>query len=179
VRDDFTSSRRIAAGAVRELRGITPHGELKFRKTIELYFLHDAEGRSAYLSGDFVAAEQSLAQAVEERTAAGIGATDDRRQLESLHTWLALAQVRQGRTSDAARTIEPVVKFQRELAGRNRGDRWVPYDLACALYVQALTDPSKRAALLHEAARLMEALPPEMAAVKDVQWWRARIRQTS
>jgi hypothetical protein len=47
-----------------------------------------------------------------------------------------------------------VVKFQRELAGRNRGDRWVPFELACALYVEALSDQSKRAALLHEAAGL-------------------------
>ena len=177
LRDDFASSRRIAAAGVSELRGITPHGVLKFRKTIELNFLHDAEGRSAYLSGDFAAAERSLAQAVEERTAAGVGATDDRRQLETLHTWLALAQVRQGHTSDAARTIEPVVKFQRELAGRNRGDRWVPFDLACALYVEALSDQSKRAALLHEAAGLMEALAPEMGVVWDVRWWRARIRE--
>jgi hypothetical protein len=177
VREDFASSRRIAAGAVRELRGITPHGELKFRKTIGLAFLHDAEGRSAYLSSDLAGAEQSLAQAVEERTAAGIGATDDRRQLETLHTWLALTQVRQGHTSDAARTIEPVVKFQRELAGRNRGDRWVPFELACALYVEALSDRSKRAALLHEAAGLIETLPAEMGVVKDVQWWRARVRE--
>jgi hypothetical protein len=176
-RDDAASTRHIAAGAVRDLRGITPHGELNFRKTQELSFLHDAEGRAEHLSGDFAAAEQSLTQAAEERTAAGIGASDDRRQLETTHTWLALTQVRLGRTGDAARTIEPVVKFQRELAGRNRGDRWVPFDLACALYVEALSDHSQRAALLHEAGGLMEGLPAEMGVVWDVRWWRARIRE--
>jgi hypothetical protein len=139
------------------------------------YFLHDVEGRAAYLSGDFVAAEHSLAQAVEQRAAAGTAATDDRRQLEALHTWLALAQVRQGHTSEAAQTIAPVVKFQRELAARNRGDRWQPKELAAALYAQALTDPANRTALLNEAARLIDNLVSEVRSTHEVQQWRARI----
>jgi hypothetical protein len=175
LRDDLASTRHIAAEAVRELHGITPHGELQFRKTFELYFLQDAEGRAAYLSGDLPAAEQSLAKAVEARMAAGTAAPDDRRQLETLHTWLALAQVRRGHTAQAAQTIAPVVKFQRELAARNRGDRWQPQELAAALYAEALTDPANRTALLREATRLIDGLLPELRATHDVRQWRARI----
>jgi hypothetical protein len=175
LRDDLAGSRRIATDAVRELQGITPHGRTQFYKRLELYFLHDAAGRSAYLAGDLAAAEQSLTQAVEERTASGIGAIDDRRQLETLHTWLALAQARQGHTEQAALTIAPAVKFQRELAARNRGDRWQPQELAAALYAQALTDPANRTALLGEAARLIDGLAPEIRATHDVRQWRSRI----
>ena len=63
------------------------------------------------------------------------------------------------------------------MPSRNRGDRWVPFELACSLYVEALSDHSRRAALLHEAAGLMDSLAPEMGVVKDVQWWRARMRE--
>ncbi|HEY6823011.1 MAG TPA: hypothetical protein VI195_01115, partial [Steroidobacteraceae bacterium] len=164
LRDDLAATRRIAAEAVRELEGITPHGELQFRKTFQLYFLHDADGRAAYLSGDAAAAEQSLLKAVEARTTAGTGGMDDRRQLGMLHTWLALAQARQGHTGQAAQTIAPAVKFQRELAARNRGDRWQPQELAAAVYAQALTDPADRTSLLNEAARLMDRLASEVRA---------------
>ncbi len=174
-RDDLTSTRRITTEAVRELRGVTPHGQLQFSKTLELYFLHDAQGRAAYLSGDFAAAEQSLTEAVERRKAAGTGATDDHRQLVALLTWLTLAQVRQGHTSEAAQTIAPAVKYQRELAARNRGDRWQPQELAVALYAQALTNPGNRAVLLHEAVQLLDGLVPEVRATHDVRQWRARI----
>ena len=175
LRDDLASTRRIAAEAVRDMHGITPHGELQFRKTFELFFAQDAAGRAAYLSGDLPAAEQLLTRAAEERAAAGTAAPDDRRQLETVHTWLALAQARQGHTAQAAQTIAPVVKFQRELAARNRGDRWQPLELAAALYAQALTDPANRSALLNEAGRLIDGLVPEVRAAHDVRKWRARI----
>jgi hypothetical protein len=82
-----------------------------------------------------------------------------------------------GHGDDAAQTIAPVVRFQRELAARNRGDRWVPQELAAALYVQALTDPAKRTALLHEAAVLMDGLGPEIRSTHDVRQWHGRILQ--
>ena len=176
-RDDLVSTRRIVAEALRELQGITPHGELQFRKNFELYFLHDAGGRAAYLSGDPAAAEQYMVKAVEARTAVGTGDTDDRRQLEMLHTWLALAQVGRGHTDEAIQTIAPVVKFQRELAARNRGDRWQPQELAAALYAQALTDPANRAALLSEATHLIDGLVPEVRATHYVRQWHARIAE--
>ena len=100
---------------------------------------------------------------------------DDRRLLNAELTWLALAQARQGHTSDAAQTIAPVVKFQRELAARNRGDRWQPQELAAALYAQALADPTHRAALLREAAVLIDGLVPEVRATHEVKRWRTWI----
>jgi hypothetical protein len=146
-------------------------------RTVTLLYGYNTEGHAEYLSGDFAAAEHSEAKAAQARRAAGTGAGDDERQLDEILTWLALAQVRQGHTADAAKTIAPVVKYQRELAARNRGDRWQPYELAQALYAQALTDPGKRAALLHEAGVLIDSLPAEIRGVHDVRRWRARIMQ--
>jgi len=176
-RDDLEATRRIAAEAVRELGTIAPSGESRFYKNLQLYFAQHLQGRAEFLAGDFAAAEHSEIKAVEARKAAGAEAMDDRRFLYEAVTWLALAQVRQGHTSEAAQTIAPAVKFQRGLATRNRGDRWQPQELAAALYAQALSDPGKRVALLHEATVLIDGLAPEVRATHDVQQWRARILQ--
>lgn len=50
-----------------------------------------------------------------------------------------------------------------------------PLELAAALYAQALTDPTKCGALLHEAAGLIDGLGPDVRAMHDVRQWRARI----
>ncbi|MBV8147429.1 MAG: hypothetical protein JO184_20720 [Gammaproteobacteria bacterium] len=174
-RDDVPGVRRAASEGLRQLEHINPRGELRKYWTTELYFGYDAQGRAEYLSGDFAAAERSETKAAEARKAAGIDATDDRRWLGQILGWQALAQVRQGHTTEGAKTIGPVVKFQRELAAHNRGDRWQPYELACALYVQALTDPARHTALLHEAAGLMDGLVPEIRATHEAQLWRGFI----
>src|SRR5262249_46616634 len=160
-----------ATEAVRELEMVAPRGELQFWKNLELYFAQEIGGRAAYLAGDFAAAEHSEANAVEARKAAGTESVDDRRFLGQAVTWLALAQVRQGHTREAAQTIALTVKFQRELATRNRGDRWQPQELAAALCVQALTDPGRRTVLLREAAALIEGLVPEVGATHEVRQW--------
>jgi hypothetical protein len=71
-----------------------------------------------------------------------------------------------------------VVTFQRELSARNHGDQWQPFELACALYAQSLTDKNKSAALLREAAALVDAMPPTLRALHDVRLWRDLIQQT-
>ena len=68
-----------------------------------------------------------------------------------------------------------MIKYDRDLAAHNHGDRWVPEELAVALYAQALTDSDKRAALLHEALTLIDGLTPEIRSTHDVQQWRGRI----
>ena len=97
--------------------------------------------------------------------------------MEEVSTWLAMSLAREGKISEAAQTIGPVVKFQRELAARNHGDKWQPLELAAALYVQSLTDKNKSAALLREAAGLVDGLPPTLRTLHDVRIWRDLIQQ--
>lgn len=177
AREDFPAARRIASDNVRALQALPARGELQRWKTFELFFSYSAESHAEHLLGDFAAAEHSAQQAAVARKAAGANAMDDRRLLNETLTWLALAQARQGHTSEAAQTIAPVVKFQRELAARNRGDRWQPQELAAALFAQALADPTHRAALLHESRALIDGLVPEVRATHDVQRWRGWILQ--
>ncbi len=177
-RDDLHLAQRIGTEAVQELEAVTPQGGAqKFLKSVILHFGYDNEGENAYLSGDFAAAEHAEAKAAELRRALGVDAMDDRRRLNVVLTWLSMAQARQGHTADAARTITPVVKFERELAAKNRGDQWVALELAGALYAQALAEPARRAALLREASALINGLAPELKPLHDTLQWRARIHE--
>ena len=177
-RDNVLAAHRISTDAVHELEAVTPKGgDQPFYKSIDLHYAYDDEGQTEYLSGDFAAAERSEAKAAEIRKALGVDAMDDHRRLNIVLTWLAMAQARQGHTGDAATTIGPVVKFDRELAARNHGDQWVPLELASALYAQALAEPQQGAALLREAAALIDGLAPELKPLHDVRQRRERIRQ--
>jgi hypothetical protein len=124
-----------------------------------------------------VAAERSQAKALEASQAGGAELTDDQRRRAQCSTWIAMAQARRGRTSEAARTIGPVLRFYRELAAKNHGDQWLPLELAGALYAEALSDPARSAALLGEAAALVNGLSPQLRTVYDVRQWRERIQQ--
>jgi|HubBroStandDraft_1064217.scaffolds.fasta_scaffold00064_18 hypothetical protein len=177
-RDDYGAAGRAASGAVRSLQAMTPQGEqAKFIKQIIAQFAYDTEARAEYFGGEFAAAERSETAAAAERKAAGVDSNGDHQRLDEILTWLALAQGRQGHVSEAARTIAPVIEFERQLATRNHGDRWQPQALASALYVQALTDPARRGALLGEAQRLLDGLAPEVRATRDAQLWRQWVRQ--
>src|SRR5258708_36568554 len=97
--------------------------------------------------GNYVAAEADEREALAARKIWGTQAIPDQRDLGEVSTWLAMALARQGKTAEAAQLIGPVVKFQRGLASRNRSDRWLPLELARALYAQAPAEPRAAAAL--------------------------------
>jgi hypothetical protein len=178
ARDDLPTARRIDAQAVAQLEAATPHGGLQeFEKQISLYVAYHIEGRAEYQQGDFAAAERSERKALAARKAAGGESISDQRDRGELATWIAMAVARQGRLGDAAQTIGPVVKFQREMAAKNHGDQWLPMELAAALYAQALSDPGKSAPLLREAAGLIASLAPELRPTHDVRLWRELIRR--
>jgi hypothetical protein len=90
-----------------------------------------------------------------------------------------MALAREGRLSEAAQTLAPVVRFQRQLAARNHGDRWQPVELASALYAEALAEPAHAAALLGEAQTLLNGIAPEIRSTPDVRLWRQWVRQAT
>ena len=177
-RDDVLAARRIAADAVSELQAVTSHsGTQELYKYLGLHFAYSVEGRAEYQLGDFAAAERSEVKALEASKAGGGEASDDQRRRAEVSTWIAMAQARQGRPTEAAQTIAPIVKLQRELAAKNHGDQWLPLELAGALYAEALSDSKRGAALLREAAALVDGLAPALRPLHDVRQWRERIRQ--
>jgi tetratricopeptide (TPR) repeat protein len=177
-RDDATAARREAWEAVNQLQAIAPKsGFQEIQTNVGLYLAADVAGHAEYLLGNFAAAEKAEHEAVEARKKYLTDAVSDRRDVAEKSTWLAMAIARQGRLDEAAQVIGPVVKFHRELAAKNHGDRWQTFELACALYADALADPNKSAGLLREAAALMDGLPPTIRALHDVRQWRDRIQQ--
>jgi hypothetical protein len=178
-RDDLTAARRIASDAMGQAQAIKPErGLQKVQKYVTLFLAADIAGHAQYLLGNYPAAERAQRVAVEARKQYLTQAVGDRRDLAEKSTWLAMALARQGRLDEAAQVIGPVIKFQRELAAKNHGDRWQPLELASALYAEALSDPKHGAEPLREAAALMDGLPSSLRALHDVRQWRDRIRRT-
>ena len=177
-RSDAATARRIAWEAINRLQAVKPNGGLQeFHKYETLYIASDIAGQAEYLLGNFVASERGMRGALEARNSWPVQSISDRRDQAELSTWLAMALARQGHLAEAAQVIDPVIKFQRQLALQNHGDRWQPVELASALYVQALSVKPANSAALREAAALMDAVPPAMQPVRRVRFWRERIRE--
>ena len=175
-RDELPAVRRATSENVRLLQSTgEQRGQLQWYKQVVGQLSYDLAGRTEFLDGDFAAAEQSESRAAADRKAAGIGDSGDYRRYNEILTWLAMSQARQGHAQQAAQTIAPVIQYDRDLVARNHGDRWLPEELAVALYVQALTDSGKRTALLREALTMIDGVAAEIRATHDIRQWRARI----
>ncbi len=175
--DDFGGARRIARQALVQLQAAGPRGVIETGQMNDaLYRLSDIEGHAEYLLGDFVAAAQAETTALQANEAAVIYIPDSgQREVAQIATWLAMALAREGKQTEAAQTIDPIVQTYRALEKKNRGDQWLPLEFAEALYAQSLTDAQHRGALLHEASGLVDHLMPAIARLHDTREWRARI----
>ena len=176
MREDLAAARGYAAAAESQLQSIKPNGNFQVSQIASsLFFVQNIAGRTAYELGDFAAAERAERASLASRKVWGTQAIPDRRDISEVSTWLALALARQGKNAESAQIIGPVVQFRRELAAKNHGDQWVPIELASSLYVQALTDKAHSAELLSESATLLEATPPALHGLHEVQQWRQRV----
>jgi hypothetical protein len=177
-RDDFAKARQLAQSAVDEIRGSQPNGGHEtLQRAFSLYYADMVLVRAEFEQGDYAAAATAAFEALESRKIAGTGAVQDMRDLGEISTWQAASLARQGRLAEAAQIIAPVVKVERELATKNHGDQWLTFELACALYVEALTDTGHRAVLLNEAATLLGKMPPALRSLHDVRRWRVWVQQ--
>ena len=177
-RGDAPGARRMGAEIVAMVRAIQPTGGFQeFYKHACIFYPDRLKGEAEYLLGDYAAAEQSLREALEARKHWPNSTDDGRREQAEVSTMLALALTGQRRNDDARQVIEPVVRFQRELAARNHGDQQQHVELARALYAQALIEPARRGALLQEAASLFDSVPAQMQTLRSVRIWRDRVHE--
>ena len=175
-RDELDLAQKNAWAAVGEATARKPTAGFEQAWTdIAVFLAAHVTGQADYRLGNFSAAEQAERIAVDARHRTGDQAVLDRRDLNIKVTWLAMSIARQGRSDEAAKTIAPVVKYDREIAARNHGDQWLPVELAGALYVQGLTDKAQSAALLREAAALIDSVVPTVRETHGVRLWRERI----
>jgi hypothetical protein len=178
AREDFERARQTAAEGVGQLHAAKTTGTFQASQVaITAYYGLHVMARVDYQHGDYAAAEREERQALADRLRWSTEGTSDQRDLGEISTWLAMSLAKQGKLAEAAREIAPVVKFQRELSSRNHGDVWQPTELAVALYAQALADPPRRAALLKEAAALLDASAPTLKPLREIREWRQRVSQ--
>jgi tetratricopeptide (TPR) repeat protein len=175
-RGDLTGASRLAEQTITRLTSAKPAGDTeKLARAYLLYDLSNIYGPAEYQLGHFESSERA------ERVALGqneiVGAFEmatpvSQREGAEISTWLGMALARQGKLRQGAQVIDPIVTFERGLLARNRGNVWVPYDLARALYAQALAEPKRREAALKRAAALLSGLPPQLQKLHDVRQWR-------
>jgi tetratricopeptide (TPR) repeat protein len=173
---DTETARSLASGIVvkvQALKGLPPEYEL--HRYQALFYDGDVLGQAEYLRGDYAAAEKAMRDALAARTHVPSTNNADRREIAEVSTLLAMSLASQGKMAEARTVIAPVVQLHRDLAAHNKDDQWQHLELAAALYASALTDPSKRPALLAEAGRLMASTPEPMHALRIFTLWRDRI----
>jgi hypothetical protein len=90
---------------------------------------------------------------------------------------LAYAVARQGRRAEAAKMLEPELKYARDLVGRGSDDLGNHLLLAQALYAAAVASPANAGALLGEAAARIDAMPRDMTQRKSVARLRSQIAE--
>jgi hypothetical protein len=122
--------------------------------------------------GDFASVEKSvdlLFGLLKPDDTTGFGR---KRDLAGLQIWKAYAQARQGHADAARETLAPALKFHTPLAGPASQSAVERLNLARALFVQGLTEPRERNALLARSARMMDGLPVELRNTLSTRLWR-------
>jgi len=103
--------------------------------------------------------------------------TSDRRELEEERIFMTLVLARFGRTEEAQKFATAALKYERELAARNRDSAYQGFELAEALYVATVAGLGDANAQLAEADAIMKKLPAEMQKLRGVSIWQERITE--
>lgn len=179
-RGDLPGASRVSGQAIARLRAAKPAGQQHFVRDFLLYDFSNIHAHAEYQLGHFAAAEHAERVALACHKIFSVledSDTDNQRDGARVSIWLSLALARQGKFREAAQVASTVVSFEEKLLARDHGDVWVPYDLARALYTQALADPAKHSVLIERAAALLDRLPPRLQRLHDVRLWRQWVRQ--
>jgi tetratricopeptide (TPR) repeat protein len=180
-RGELAGASRLAGQATTQLQSARPTGGVqKLAQAYLLYDLCNIQGHAEYQLGHFGLSERAERIALQQNAIVlpfESSVIASRRDGAEISTWLAMALARQGKLREAARMIDPVVTFEQSLLVRNHGDVWVPYELARALYAQALAEPKRREVGLKMAAALLSSLPPRLQRLHDVRQWQRWVAQ--
>ncbi|MBV8504126.1 MAG: hypothetical protein JO006_20690 [Paucibacter sp.] len=172
ILDDTTGSLQPAQAALAAVRAfeIKGAGDSLRRLTCE-----GASGMSLvealFRQGHLAEAEQAAATSLASYKPEFMGNFERRRDASDFGTWLALAQARQDKLDAARASLAPVLQLHQSLVAKSQEDAYERFELARATFVQALTEPAQRGALLARSLALFKALPGEMRALRSVQLW--------
>ena len=171
---DYDEVRNLARASARRLGQLKPPGpqqELDRNRMLQIAYRTQAE--ASYRLKDYPAAEAEIKQALEigrkipRRTSFELRDDNTQRMLA------AMIAARLGKPAEAQALIEPVLKFHRGLNARaDNDDQLQRVEYAQALYAAALAGQGQKAALLAEAASLLDALPTDMRRLISITVWR-------
>jgi hypothetical protein len=133
--------------------------------------------QSAYALNDYAIADSAMSKVAEARTHQPWLELGDKRDIAFEQSFQALVLARHNRQPEAQKLIAPVLAFERELSRRNHDDPSQRIELALALYAASVAGLGDAGAQLAEAGALMDNLPPEMRALRDVALWRGHINE--
>ena len=163
-----------------QLEALEPPGDgARYEKTRLLSWTYGPFAESAYAVGDFETAERAILRSLEIRKsiqALGVE-PDELRETAYQQAIAALVLERRGKHDEALALAAKALKFERDLAARNRDDPSQRFELANALFVAAAVGVGDRSAQLAEASTLIERLPPELQRARPVVLLRERIAE--
>lgn len=178
VQGDAQAALKVAKRALeRTVAAKIPEGGNSFWKTGGLFIFNDLKGRAEFALGRYAESEQSARASLAARKDWQLSDNYDKADQAMQSTLMALALVAQKRSAEAGEIMKPVLEMRRHMVAINHGDQDVQVGLASALYAQALIDTKSRAALLNEAAALIDATSPAYRQTYSVREWRERIRK--
>jgi len=176
---DYETLRSLARSSIRridQLKATDPQRELDKNRLLEVAYRTSAE--ASYRLKDYAAADADIRRALEILKSIPKRNLFDERDAASALTLAGMIAARQERYTEAQESIEPVLKFHRELFERkDNEDLSQRVQYASALYVSALAAPGQRTSQLAQAAMIIDALPPEMRRLISVTVWRERIAE--
>ncbi len=142
--------------------------------------LSSAEFDAAYASfmlKDYVGSEAHARRSLELQAKVTGLALDDQVTVNGGNVMLAMAMARNGKAAEAARLLEPALKFFRDLQARGSDDQYQRFGLAQGLYAMALADPPHAPALLAEANSTLDRLTGDFPRRWSVQLQRRMIAE--
>ena len=178
LRGDLATAQRAAVESAQLVQDTKPAaGYQDYFKRYDIFYSMSIAGKAQYEQGDYADSERTLRSALAMRETWPIDNEDEKRAVaDAVSIPLAMAVARQKRLSEAQALIDPIVGLHRQLAARNHGDNTQRIEMAEALYAASLCDPGRGAALLAEAAGLLDSIPATMRTLRSVTKVRGWIR---
>jgi len=172
--ETLRSQVRASLSRIEQIKPANPQQALA--KNRLLYVAYRTLADASYNLKDYTAAETAIKQSIETQRAIPKRNLFDERDANDSLMLAAMIDARVERYSEAQKTIEPILKLNRELYARKDNDDLTQRaEFAQALYVSALAAPGQKSAQLTQAAAILDGLPPEMRGLKSVSIWRERI----
>lgn len=173
---DYGAAHQAGVAAIRRVEALKPSSVSETREHRALLArLHRSVAWASYHLGDYASAEREIRQAISYRQQLPRVEVFDKLDGSFERVTLALAVARQGRNAEAAKLVDPEIRFHRELlAGGSEDFHFQHVALARALYAGALASPGEARALLAEAAAILDRLPGEMRrrrSIEDLRAW--------